>query len=120
MLLLLVTVLLIVPVSADWDYNTTYRYNFTLNVTNLSLSDDLTNVPIFIQISADSGLNSTDLTPIFDELGEKYTHMIIYNPDRQLHTCVEVEDWDAVSETAALWFRADFISKDNANTKYSE
>lgn len=111
LLFVIVLTMLVTGVSAvSWPYDAEYRYNFTINVTDVGLTRNLTNVPIFVQLSDDTGKNSGDVTAIFDEIGAEYTRMALYNPDREFHTYVEVETWDEINKTAALWFIADEIN----------
>jgi len=59
--------------------------------------------PVYINLSTSSGINSDDLTPVFDELLANSLKIAVTTSDGTSQLYVEVVSWDSVTETAELW-----------------
>lgn len=81
-----------------------------LRIDKNSIDDTLTNFPILIYLSASSGINSQDVTAIFDELGANRLKIAVTTTDGETECYVEVEKWDNGNEEGWLWVKMPSIS----------
>ena len=77
------------------------RRAFQVPISKVGAS--LTHFPILVKISNSSGLNSVDLTPIFDEVGANSLKIAVTKSDGETQLYVEIQRWDDISEQAWLW-----------------
>ena len=67
------------------------------------VDDVLSNFPHLIYLNDSCGINSEDLTFVFDEVGANSKKIAVTTDDGITETYVEVEKWDATNEQAWLW-----------------
>lgn len=84
--------------AGEWDQ----RFNFTIESDRIA--GDTTTI-IRLRLSANSGIGSTDVTTIFDEVGANYKKIAITNSSGHDEVEVEVSRWDDANEEAELWIR---------------
>jgi len=98
--------------SAGWKY----RVKLTLDSGDIDAA--LTNFPVLIYLSSSSGLSTSDLTFIFDELGANSLKLAVTTDDGLTECYVEVVSWDSVGETAELWVKVPSISSSSDTILY--
>ena len=102
----------------------TYAHSIVLRIDNTKIDSDQYNFPVLVYLSASSGIANTDVTQVFDELGENRKKFKI--EDSNGDQCyVEIERWldhdilDSNSESSSssqdgrqawLWVRVPFVS----------
>ncbi len=89
--------------SSDWEQ----RVKVTANHTGLTA--DLVNFPALLYLSADSGLNSDNLTAIFTELGANSKKIAVTTCDGETECYVEIERWDNANNQSWLWVNTPLI-----------
>lgn len=67
----------------------------------------LTWFPVLLYLSVDSGINSKDISCIFDEVGANSLKIAVTEDDGETQLYVQVDKWDNGNEEAWLW-----VSKD--------
>lgn len=72
-------------------------------IDHTKISQNLTHFPVLIHLSAASGINRSDVTEVFDELGDNYSKIMVTGQDEETQLYVEVEEWDSSREEAWLW-----------------
>ena len=82
---------------AEWDY----RVQITIDSDDIDA--ELTHFPVLIKLSNSSGVNGTDVTFVFDEVGANSLKIAVTKDDGITELYVEIEDWDHVTEKAYLW-----------------
>lgn len=97
---------------SGWDQ----RFKLTLDSDDVDA--DLTDFPVLLNFTADSGINGADLTSIFDELGDQNLKMAVTSSNEQTELYAEVEYWNSTSETAAVWVKVPTISNASDTTLY--
>lgn len=75
---------------------------FKIEVDNSVIDSDLDWFPLVSKINSSAGKTSTDLTPVFDEVGANYLKIAITKDD-DTELFVEIEKWDDTGEEAVLW-----------------
>ena len=81
-----------------------------ITIDHGKIDNDLTDFPILIYLSSNSGINNTDVTSIFDEVGSNRKKIAVTTSDGETQCYVEIEKWDAVNEEAWLWVKVPNIS----------
>ena len=90
--------------SGDWLSGYDKRIEFS--VESDRFTGDLS-APIRLILSTSAGIDSTDVSAVFDELGSSYKKLAITSSDAETEVGqVEVARWDSGNEEAELWFRA--------------
>ena len=86
------------------------RVKITIDKTDVTSA--LADFPVLIYLSASSGVNSEDLTFIFDELtADANRHKIAVTTTDGMSECyVEVEEWDDANEEAWLWVKVPAVA----------
>ncbi|MDD5701603.1 MAG: hypothetical protein PHU23_06075 [Dehalococcoidales bacterium] len=101
--------------AAGWLSGWANRIKITVNQTYIDAN--LTNFPVFINLSSSSGLNSADLSSILTNLGSDANRkkVAVTTADGTTQCYAEIETWNTASRQAALWVRVPAISG-SANT----
>jgi hypothetical protein len=87
-----------------------YSNFLKIEIPTTYIDSTLTDFPVLIHLSSSSGINSDDVTAIFDELGEESKKIKVVLPDETTECYVEVEDWDGIGEEASLWVKVPSLS----------
>jgi len=74
-----------------------------IKIDHTKVDSDLTHFGVLIKLGESVGQNSSDVTRVFDELGENYLKIAVTEGDGVSQLYVEVEKWDATNEVAWLW-----------------
>jgi len=78
-----------------------------ISINSTDVDEVLTDFPIMVSINATSGINSSDLTFVFDELtSDANRKKIAVTTDDGTQCYVEIVGWDDAGEQAWLWFKA--------------
>jgi hypothetical protein len=88
--------------------NLANRIEITLDHTRID--SELTDFPILIHLSSNSGISGTDLTAVFDELGDNSKKIALTAADGVTQLYVEVEKWDSDNQEATLWVNVPVVS----------
>jgi len=80
-----------------------WQHYIDLTVPAAKVTDDLAHFPVCIQIRDGAGINSADLTPIFDEVGANYKKIAVTAEDGVTQLYCEVVSWSSGDEYAELW-----------------
>lgn len=89
---------------------TDWKHCVTLTIPASKVAAALANFPIYVNLSASSGINAADLTAIFDELGAEKLKIRVTASDGVTECYVEVVSWDHITEVAELWVKAPNLS----------
>lgn len=81
---------------SDWEN----RMRFIIDHTKVS--ENLTYFPLQLTLSSTAGINDTDVTAIFDELGVNNLKLAVTKNDGVTQLYVEIVNWDAATKTAQL------------------
>lgn len=83
-----------------------------ITIDNTNVDGVLSNFPICLNISASSGIGSTDLTAIFDKLTQDANRkkIAVTTSDGETQCYVEIERWDDANEKAVLWVKAPSVA----------
>jgi len=84
-----------------------WRKRVKITVDSGDVDSNLAWFPVLIYLSALSGLNSKDVSFVFDELGSNYKRVAVTKSDGITELYVEVEKWDVTNEKAWLWVSRD-------------
>jgi hypothetical protein len=83
-----------------------------ITVDHTKISAPLSNFPVLVHLSTSSGINSADISLVFDVLGvdanRKKIAVTASDGLTQLH--VEVAEWDSANKQAYLWVKVPSIS----------
>jgi len=82
----------------DWKY----RIPFTVPASKIG--ETLTHFPAYLKISESSGLNSADLTKVFDELEENKLKFALTKADGISQLFAEIERWNAENRIADIHY----------------
>ena len=85
-------------------------YRIKLDIDNSKIDGELTDFPISVSLSSDSGQNSFDTTNVFDKLASQTNRKKMYFIDsgsNKLFT--EIERWDQTNKEANLWVKVSTI-----------
>lgn len=88
-----------------------------LTISGSLIEDDLTDFPVMIHLASGVGLNTADVSAVFDELGanSKKIAVTTVSGSSESQCYVEIERWDDANEEAWLWVKVPSISS-SANT----
>lgn len=118
LLLLLLLTIPSDPVQAGtlsgWDAD--QRCEVTINGS--IIESELTDFPLHLSLNSASGVNSTDMTPIFDELGSESLKIAVTTSDGETECYVEVVKWDSDNETANLIVKVPTVASGDNTTLY--
>lgn len=115
--LLLLAPLRIYTVNADPGWLSGWDQRVKISVDYNDVDSTLTNFPVLIYISSDSGIDSDDITFIFDEVGANRWKIAVTEDDGLTQCYVEVEQWESGNEKAWLWFKAPSLNS-TVNTDF--
>jgi hypothetical protein len=91
--------------SSDWLAGWRYRRMITID----KVDADLTDFPLLIHLSTNSGKGNTDVTSIFDEVGSNY-NAIAFVDGNGGRLNFEVEKWDIMNGEAWVWVKTSLSS----------
>ncbi|MDX9777002.1 MAG: DUF2341 domain-containing protein, partial [Petrimonas sp.] len=97
----------------DWERRTKLTINYSGKIDT-----SLTNFPILVYLGYNSsGINSQDMTRVFDELQSDANRkkIAVTTSDGSTQCKVEIEKWDDTNEQACLWVKVPTVSS-SANT----
>ncbi len=97
-----------VEASPGWLPSWDKRVKITLDSGDIDAA--LSNFPVLIYLSASCGINSEDLTFVFDEVGANRKKIAVTTSDGTTECYVEVEKWDLGNEKAWLWAKIPSIA----------
>ena len=83
-----------------------------ITIDHEDIDTELTDFPVLIYISDDSGRDNDDVTFIFDEVGANSLKIAVTESDGTTECKVEIERWDFGNEKAWLWAKGPLISHD--------
>ncbi len=89
-----------------------------ITISSGTVGSDLTNFPIYLNLSSSAGTSSQDLTTIFNALGSNKYKFGIFLSDFVTQCYVEIVSWDETSEVAEIHFRAPSILTASNNNFY--
>jgi hypothetical protein len=89
-----------------------YDKRLKLTIDDTNIDDTLSDFPILLNISASSGIGSTDLTPVFDELTQDSNRkkIAVTTSDGETQCYVEIERWNDANEKAVLRVKAPSVA----------
>ena len=99
-------------------WNASNRIKLTIDYTKVD--GVLSDFPIHLNISVSSGIGSTDLTVVFDELTSDANRkkIAVTTSDGETQCYVEIERWSDVDEKAVLWVKAASVASDVGTILY--
>jgi len=109
-LILLATVLQLPLAIGDSGWLTGWDQRVKITIDSGDITANLTNFPVLIYLSASSGINSEDITFVFDEVGANSLKIAATTSDGTTECYVEVEKWDSGNEKGWLWVKVSSIS----------
>ena len=80
-----------------------FAFSVTGTIDSSKIDSTLSWFPLPLPLGASVGLSSADLSLIFDEIGDNYMKLGVYQSDNETQLYVEVEYWDAANKNALLW-----------------
>lgn len=89
-----------------------------LDIDYTKIDSTLTDFPVRISLSNSSGLNSSDLTLVFTEVGSNSKKIAVTTSDGTTECYVEIENWDNASKEAELWVKVPTTSSTVDTTLY--
>lgn len=89
-----------------------YQNKILITIPKGAVEETVTDFPVLINISSESGLNKVDISKIFDELSlaSDYSKVAITDFTQTIRYCAEVENWDPLKRSAQIWVRVPEIS----------
>lgn len=112
-LLVIGCALLVTPTTATTGWLESHDNRISLEIDHSDLGAGLDQFPVALFITDSSGIGGTDLTLIFDEVGDDYTKVAVTSGNGVTVLYTEVECWDAVNEQAVLWVSPDLSASEN-------
>ena len=85
-----------------------WRHRIKITIDADDIDGDLTDFPILIYLSGSSGIDSDDVTAVFDEVGANSLKIAVTS-GCGCECYVEVEEWDNGGEEAWLWVKVPSI-----------
>ncbi|MDD5190039.1 MAG: hypothetical protein PHE50_03230 [Dehalococcoidales bacterium] len=79
----------------------------TIDYTKLEANTTLSHFPVMLHLSTDAGINSSDLSAIFNTLGTNSKKLAVRDNTTGQQLYVEVEKWDSTNKEAVLWVSRD-------------
>lgn len=93
----------------------TWLNKIELRIDPSKIDEDMTDFPVLVHLSANSGFSGTDVTQVFTELQADVNRKKIAVTTIDGTICyVEIESWDTVNQEAWLWVKAPFVSSTEA------
>jgi len=90
-----------------------YRYRIKLTIDHTKIDETLTDFPLQVYLGEDSGIDSTDLSDLFDKLGtDENRQKIIVATEDDVECPVEIVRWDTANKKAWLFTKIPSISTD--------
>jgi hypothetical protein len=89
---------------ADW------KKFHTIVIDHTNISADMLDYPLYLNISATSGIGDVDITSIFDEVGANGLKIAVLLTDGKTECYLEEVSWDSVGETVEIWCRVPAVS----------
>jgi hypothetical protein len=80
-----------------------------LTIDNSKIDSNLINFPTLLSFGKSSGVNSRDLSSVFDTLGNNSKKIAVTTSDGSTQCYVEIEKWDSVNKQAVLWVKVPSI-----------
>jgi hypothetical protein len=74
----------------------------TLSVSSGLVASDLSNFPLLVHISTQSGIENLNTTEVFDEVGSNFNRLQILD-ENGTSLPIEVESWDTDNKEGYLW-----------------
>lgn len=108
----------IFPLSVNaesWLSGWNYRITFTLDSSDID--ESLVDFPILLNFSISSGINGTDVTHIFDTIGDAYNRTA-YTDSEDNRLYFEKDYWNATEERGLIWLKTPAISNITNSTVY--
>ncbi len=87
-----------------------WKNRIKLKLDHTKIDADLTDFPVRIHLSRVSGINNSDVSNIFNELGDNHKKIAITTSDGKTQCYVEIERWDAANKEADLWVKVPALS----------
>lgn len=118
LVLLLLIMLLPIPfVRADW-LSGCWGKRIKITIDSDAVDTPLTYFPVLIYLSNSSGINNTDVSCIFDEVGANSLKIAVTEDDGTTELYVEIEKWDEANEEAWIWVSNDgWTISNSSNTE---
>lgn len=88
----------------DWDNRIELKINHEM------IDDSLSDFPVMVYLSDSSGINSADVSSVFEELGTNWKKIAVTTDDGTTQCFVEVEKWEPENQQAWLWVKVPAIS----------
>lgn len=96
----------------------TWAKRVEITVDHTRVDTDLTHFPVLVYLSADSGINSANMTAVFTRVGANWQKIAVTQADGVTQLYVEVEKWDNANAEAWLWVsRSGWSLSSSADTK---
>ena len=78
-----------------------------MTIDSGDITDNLSNFPILVYLSASSGRTSVDVSAVFDELTDDANRkkIAVTKSDGETECYVEIENWDHATKKAYLWVK---------------
>lgn len=97
---------------------TGWSNRIAFEISNASITEDVTDFPILVYLSQHSGICSYNMQEVFDDLGDNSRKIAITTSDGTTQCYVEVEQWSYVNKKAYLWVRIPTVSATSINKFY--
>lgn len=101
--------------SSSTSYAGTQLYTGNIDTSKINTTAPSDEFPIQFRICSGAGVTNSDLTDIFNEIGEDYGKLRVYD-EFGARVYVEVQQWDSTAQNAWLWIKLPFITKVGAGT----
>lgn len=88
----------------DWDKR------LKITIDHDDIDSDLTDFPIFIPLGTSVGIDSEDVSCVFDEVGANSLKIAVTDSSGIVQCYVEIERWDNGNELAWLWVKVPSVS----------
>ncbi|KKK60754.1 hypothetical protein LCGC14_3021200, partial [marine sediment metagenome] len=82
------------------------------------ITSALANFPVLIYLSSSSGINSEDVTFVFDEVGANSLKIAVTDADGTTERYVEIDEWDSGSEKAWIFVKVNSIASGSDTVLY--
>jgi len=89
-----------------------------ITVDHNDIDSALVDFPVLIYLSSSSGLNSANVSFVFNEIGANRKKIAVTTGDGATECYVEIEKWDAANKEAWLWVKVPSISSSQDTVLY--
>jgi hypothetical protein len=89
----------------------------SLTISSSDIDDNISNFPLMIKLTSTAGKTSTDVSDIFDTLGDNSKKIKVVTASGT-DCYVEIDTWDSSNEEAVLWVRVPSISSTEDTVLY--